>query len=226
VVAALPPGRAGRAIVAGVGAAVVIAAGAWTIERNFHWKNNFTLFTRDVVIAPDSAVLNANASLYYLDEAQKPQNAARREELLNAAIRHLEHALEIHPKFVSARINLGLALFRLGRLDDAEREWQRAKSVRANDPMVENNLRALGQTYFNKGLDEGSEGRYEAALGWFDKALRFDPNNAAIWSNIGKSRYWLKRTDGAREAWTRALQLEPGRRDALSGLAAIGAPPP
>ena len=57
------------------------------------------------------------------------------------------------------------------------------------------------------------------------KALRFDPNNAAIWSNIGKSRYWLKQYDGAREAWQKALQLDPGRADALAGLNAIGKGP-
>jgi cytochrome c-type biogenesis protein CcmH/NrfG len=54
-------------------------------------------------------------------------------------------------------------------------------------------------------------------------ALRSE--DAAIWTNVGKARYWLKDVDGAREAWRHALQLEPGRRDALSGLAAIGAEP-
>jgi tetratricopeptide (TPR) repeat protein len=205
-----------------VSAVVMLAASAWTVERNSDWKNDFTLFTRDVVTGPNSAVLNANASLYFLAEAEKPQNAGRREALLKSAIAHLEKAIEIHPKFASAHINLGLALFRLDRLDDAEREWRLADKLRARDPVVAKNLVALGQTYFNRGLDDGSNGRFEPALALFDKAVRLDPGNAAIWTNIGKSRYWLKDYAGAREAWEHALKLEPGRRDAVSGLAALG----
>ena len=216
-------GRVGAAAIAVAGLTAAVAAGAWTVERNRHWKDDHTLFTRDVLVAPESATLNANASLRYIDEAELPQNKGRREALLKTALVHLDKAIEIHPTFVSARVNRGLALLKLDRLDEAEREWLRARELSATDPMVQRNLRALAGAYFNKGLDEGVERRFEPALVWFEKALVFDPDNPAIWTNIGKSRFWLKQYDGAREAWLRALQLQPGRPDALSGLNALGA---
>lgn len=202
--------------------AVVALAGAVTIDRNRDWKDDHTLFTRDVRTSPNSAPLNCNASLYYIDAADKPENVSRRDELLGTAIRHLERAIEIHPQFASAHINLGFALFKLDRLDEAEREWLLADKLRANDPQVEKNLHALAEAYFQKGLDLGSKGEYRPAREWFEKAVRFQPARAVIWTNIGKASYWLKDFDRAREAWRRALKLEPGRSDALSGLAAIG----
>ncbi len=215
-------GRAAGVALAVVMGAVVLAAGARTIERNRDWKDDHTLFTRDVLTAPGSALLNSNASLYYIDAAELPENGSRRAQLLASARAYLERAIEIHPQYASAHINLGLVLFRLGRLDDAEREWLAADKIRKNDPMVEKNLRALAQAYFHKGLDVGSSGEYRPALEWFQKALRYDPNNAAIWTNVGKVHYWLKDFDHAREAWHRALQLEPRRPDAVAGLAAVG----
>jgi len=217
--------RIAGAMLAGIVICVASSAAVWTFERNRDWTNDGTLFTHDVLVSPQSAIVNADASLYYIAEADKPQNSAQRNALLEKSVAYSRKALEIHPTFMSARVNLGLALFKLDRLDDAEREWKAARDMRANDPLVQNNLRALGETYFNNGLDDGSEKRFEQALVWFDKALRFDPNNAVIWTNIGKSRYWLKQNDAAREAWQKALQLDPQRDDAQAGLNAIGKSP-
>jgi tetratricopeptide (TPR) repeat protein len=207
---------------AAVTGAVVLLAGWRTIDRNRDWKDDHTLFTRDVLTSPNSALLNANASLYYLAAAELPQNASRRQELLMTAKAHLERAIEIHPRFASAHINLGLVHFRLDRLDEAEREWLLADTLRRNDPMVQNNLRSLGEAYFRDGLELGSNAQWRPALELFEKALRYLPSNAAVWTNIGKAHYWLKENDRAREAWQRALQLEPGRRDAVAGLAVVG----
>ena len=218
--------RAAGIALAVVMGAVVLVAGARTIDRNRDWKDDHTLFTRDVLTAPNSALLNSNASLYYLDAAERSENVSHREELLRTAIAHLVRAIDIHPRFASAHINLGTALFRLDRLDEAEREWLLADKLRVDDPTVQQNLRALAEAYFRKGLDAGSSGDYPPALELFQKAVRFDPKNAVIWTNIGKVHYWLKDFDRASEAWRHALQLEPGRRDALTGLAAVGAKPP
>jgi Flp pilus assembly protein TadD len=218
--------RVARGGIAALVAGITLAAGAWTIERNFDWKDDYTLFTHDVRVAPDSALLNANAGMQSLEAANDPANAARRDELLLAAVRYTERAIEIHPKLVAAHVNLGTAMFNLGRLDDAEREWLIAKGLRSNDPMVQRNLKALAEVYYRKGLDDGSEKRYPEALAWFEKALRFDASRPVIWTNLGKTYYWLKQPDKAREAFQRALQLEPGHPDAVAGLAAVGAKAP
>jgi Flp pilus assembly protein TadD len=44
--------------------------------------------------------------------------------------------------YTSARANLGLALFRLGRLDEAEREWRQCRT-QSDDPQVDAYLQML-----------------------------------------------------------------------------------
>jgi lipoprotein NlpI len=50
---------------------------------------------------------------------------------LDSAIEQLQLALDGNPRYVPARLNLGLAFFRKGRSDDAAREWQ---ECRVQDP--------------------------------------------------------------------------------------------
>jgi|KBSSwiStaDraftv2_1062776.scaffolds.fasta_scaffold133841_2 hypothetical protein len=221
--------RAGRIAVGAVGAGVAgiaIAATAMTVDRNRDWKDDYTLFTHDVLVSPESALLNGNAGLHYLRAAERPENAPRKPELLASAIDYLQRAIRIHPRFENAHVNLGTAFFNLDRLDDAEREWLLAGTLRKNDPMVERNLKALANAYLRKGLDVGADGDFAQALQWFEKAVRFDPSRSVHWTNLGKAHYWLKDLDRAREAFQRALALEPGSRDALAGLAATGGKAP
>jgi tetratricopeptide (TPR) repeat protein len=84
------------------------------------------------------------------------------------------------------------------------------------------NLKALANAYFDKGLDAGVARDWPQALEWFRKALRFDTSRAEIWTNLGKALYWLKDYEEAHQAFERALQIQPGRADALTGLAATG----
>lgn len=55
---------------------------------------------------------------------------------LEGAIRELEIALEGNPRFVPARLNLGLAHLRAGRRDAARREWHTCREHEANNPQV------------------------------------------------------------------------------------------
>lgn len=88
-------------------ASLIFIYGWKTIERNQVWKNDYTLFTTDVLTSVNSAkVLNAaggalSTSLATLeDEAEK---ALR----IETAIGYLERAIEIHPRYRNAYLLLG-----------------------------------------------------------------------------------------------------------------------
>jgi len=55
---------------------------------------------------------------------------------LEGAVHELEAALEGNPRFVPARLNLGLAHLRAGRRDDATREWRLCFVHEPNNPQV------------------------------------------------------------------------------------------
>ena len=215
-----------RFALAALAGAIVLLAGWRTVDRNFDWKDDHTLFTRDVLTSPNSALLNANASLYYLDAAELPANAPRRKELLMTAKTHLERAIEIHPRFASAHINLGLVHFRLGRLDDAEREWLLADTLRKNDPMVRNNLRSLGESGYSRRPRVG----LELAMAPCARSLRKGPAlPSGECGDLDQRRQGPLLAQGERSgARGLATRAAAGARcrDAVAGLAAIGDKPP
>ena len=51
-------------------------------------------------------------------------NVYRDMGLFNAAVAEFQHAIQLKPDYLPARINLGVTLFSLGRKDDAIKEWQ------------------------------------------------------------------------------------------------------
>ena len=219
------PTRAGtknrRLLVALVGIAVLLA-GIKTVRRNFDWKDTPTLFVRDVRVVPDSAPANANASLHYLEPARITEDPAARRELATRALTHLDRAIEIHPQFTNAYLNRGLAWFLLEDYGRAEADWRAVSRRFPEHPALAEKLSALSAAYFNRGLDVGSEARFEEALVWFERARALDPRNALIWTNLGKAHYGLGQTKRARRAWNRALELDSGQAAARTGLGILG----
>lgn len=64
---------------------------------------------------------------------------------LAGAVDHLNVALAGNPNFVPARINLGLALYRLGDRDGARRAWVLCQAREPGNPQVAAYLALLGQ---------------------------------------------------------------------------------
>jgi tetratricopeptide (TPR) repeat protein len=52
------------------------------------------------------------------------------------AAAELRKVLEVNPRFLAARLDLGLAYFRLGERDAAEREWQAARDLHPENPQM------------------------------------------------------------------------------------------
>ena len=84
-----------------------------TINRNRDWKNDFTLFTHDVKISSNSAKGNTTAGGKLLEEALKPGNETKNKEYLLKAIKYLDKAIDIYPKYTDALLLMGNAQWEL-----------------------------------------------------------------------------------------------------------------
>jgi tetratricopeptide (TPR) repeat protein len=60
----------------------------------------------------------------------------------------------------------------------------------------------IGNYYYKKGSNKAAMRRYEEAVKW-------DPNSAEGWYKLGEARSKLGDDKGAREAWTKYLEVEP-----------------
>lgn len=110
-------------------------------------------------------------------------------------------ALELNPEFAAAANNLAYILAEQGgNYDEALKFARIAKEKMPNDPRV---MDTLGMVYFKKEL-------YGNAVNEFLDSLEQAPDNALIHYHLGMAYHARGEMSQAKEAFTRALELNPG----------------
>ena len=125
------------------------------------------------------------------------------------AVPALERTAQLLPLDLEAHSNLGTALRRAGRLDEAVSCFRRALQIRSDIAEVWNNL----------GNALKDLGRLDEALAAFRRALDLKPDFAKSHNNLGNALQDAGRLDEALESYRRALALEPGFAEAHNNLA-------
>jgi hypothetical protein len=90
-----------------------------TILRNTAWKNDYTLFSTDIFTSTNSAKLNNAMGGITTEKATKPENSAKKQQMLNDAIRYGLKARELHPTYANPNVIIGNAYFHLGEYPKA-----------------------------------------------------------------------------------------------------------
>ena len=90
-----------------------------TVVRNMAWKDNYTLFSTDIHTSTNSAKLNNAMAGITVEEANKPENATRKQQLLNDAIRYGLQARTLHPTYANPNVIIGNAYTYMGEFTKA-----------------------------------------------------------------------------------------------------------
>lgn len=134
----------------------------------------------------------------------------RRQGRLADAVDACENAIAADPGLADAYTHFGLALREQGHVHAAAATWQRGLQAR---------LTPEGLLNLSDALDEmGLTDQSQAALS--DLVTDF-PAFAAGWLALGRTRLVNADRDAAREAFQRALELEPGNAEARHFLDAV-----
>jgi len=203
------------------GLTVILTSGFKTINRNQAWKDNTTLFITDVKAVPNSVKANTAAATAYVSLADKATSLADREYYLEQAIICLKQAQSIYPNFADIYMNLGTVYFRQEKYEKAERAWLYGQKLQPNHPNLPGYFDALGSVFYRQGLQAGAKGNYDKAVELLEKAAHYHPNDAEVWYNLGGARFSAGKLKEARQAFQKALQLDPKNKDAQSGLNAV-----
>lgn len=99
-----------------MGSIVVIFA-LLTLNRIPDWKSNFTLFTADVEVVPNSARAHYNAGSVLIDEAKI--NPRMSSQYINDARAHLQESINIWPDYQDAYNNLGISYMNSNEFEKA-----------------------------------------------------------------------------------------------------------
>jgi len=113
---------------------------------------------------------------------------------LNGAIGELSMAASANPKLSEASTLLGVAYWRKGLRDLAQRAFEAAVRINKNDPQ---NLNNLGYLFYENG-------DFENATRYFKRAAKLSPNDPLIWNNLGLAQAEREHFDDAYESFARA----------------------
>ena len=114
---------------------------------------------------------------------------------LNGAIGELSMAASANPKLSEASTLLGVAYWRKGLRDLAERSFENAVRIKKDDAQ---NLNNLGFLHYENG-------DYETATKYLKRAARLAPGDARIWNNLGLAQCERGKFDEAVSSFTHAV---------------------
>lgn len=198
---------------------IILVSAGKTISRNNEWKNDQTLFLKDVQTCPNSVRTNIAAGTALIINAQKEPDSLKKIDLLNQSIVYLEKALMISPRAADPVLNMGVAYFNMGNYEMAANMWKLAKE-KGRIAEVQQYEKSLSIHLMNKGLGWGDKKDFNKSIVYFYKAIETDSSNYEAWYNLGGAYYTITRYDSAAIAWERTLRLKPDYENAMRGLQA------
>lgn len=130
--------------------------------------------------------------------------------MFDQAIEQYERALEVDSTSVMAR--LGLA-------ESYSQKTQFDRAIEVYEELIESNEDILrARVYFNLGVVQHRDGRYEEAVASYLQALEVDSTSAAAYYGMGNAHYKMGEFDAAVSDFKNTLALAPGHVAAMGNL--------
>jgi tetratricopeptide (TPR) repeat protein len=97
------------------------------------------------------------------------------------------------------------------------------KKIAANDKHNENSVSNNKESikFYDLGIDESTNEKYEKAIEYFKKALIFDPKFAFAYDNMGVCYRKLNEFDKAIDAYEKSLEIDPNGLMPLQNIAIV-----
>jgi len=130
------------------------------------------------------------------------------QQLFEKALKSFQDAAALDPRLEIAKLNQGVALLNLARVDQAKPILEQAVKQSPADPYV----------WFSLGLLYKNTGNTESAIDAFRHVTQLDPNDADSWYFLGAVYAQNKQYAEAVDAFQHALKLNPLHASAEFGL--------
>jgi len=212
-----------RIMLISMSSVLIIAFGGETVARNLQWKNDITLFSHDVTLAPNSVLLNGNAGISYGHWAESTNDSLAKKNKLDTAIMYLRKSISMHRGsiYYMSYLNMGNAYYNMQMPDSAEAYWDVVKKTYPNYPDLSKYFLLLDKLYINKAMEFGTRQDYAGSVQKIREALQINSGDAELWYNLGGAYFKWGKYDSAQIALEKALQLNPNYENAKKGLSVL-----
>jgi tetratricopeptide (TPR) repeat protein len=178
---------------------VLLAFSAKTIARNPVWQSNYTLYSNDVKLAPNSTRTHYYyGNLLAKDDFLRGKTDKEKDSIQQLALSELQQSVAIFP-FSDAYNQMGIIYDKRKEYQKSLESYQNAIKANNTDPIVYNNL---GSLYFNMGKIVSARESYE-------KAVSLNPNYAEAYMNLGSTFGMMQQYDEALNHFFKAIKLDP-----------------
>jgi len=187
--------------------------GAWSLELG-HLEQAERAFRDSVSLEYTQVAGRVGLARVYLQNEQEEKSVELLEQLLTANITH-----------AYLYYLLGTAYRQLGRIEDARRMLEGANPSPAlyPDPWEED-LDQFQVGYgadFRRAMDLRRAGRYDEAIPMMEQLRQQQPNDVILLSNLGAAYVDVGRVEEARDALTRAVEIDPNHFAANLNLSKV-----
>jgi tetratricopeptide (TPR) repeat protein len=222
--------RLPRAVVVGVGAALLVACSVCTRREIGFWRTSEALFTRAIAVTKDNYMAHFYLGLTYQNEGNLDRAIAEFEEALrlrpntdfcntfgiflerqgrlDEAIARFQQSVGLDPSFADPHRNLALALAKKGAMPEAITELQTALKLDPANAGWHNDLAAL----------LSRAGQLDDAIVHFQESLRLQGDSPDVCYNLGNALLRKGRIEEAVAQFEKALALNPGSADVHNNL--------
>jgi Tfp pilus assembly protein PilF len=188
--------------------------------RTFDWRNDRSLVVSTLAVLPDSPHMHVENGMFkwadgnraeaehewHLALRYKPDSveamaylgfAKLEENQYIEAIRYLQKAIELKPRYATPHIYLAEIYAAQGKPEAAEAEFLRALEIYPTDTAA---LNAFGQFYLDQGHLEEAAQQFRTSVEIYSEL--------SAWSSLGKIYNSQEDPDKAEEAWRHVLEFE------------------
>ncbi len=150
---------------------IIVWCGDKTVARNANWKNDLTLFSHDIDVVPNSVLVNGTWLQPSLTRLILRKTRKMKSYDLHRGIQLLNKATSLHPTYVAAFLNKGIAYFKIGQPDSAKMNFDIVSKLYPNHPK-------LPESYYNLGVAFYLKREYPQAFASWNATLKMQPDNA------------------------------------------------
>lgn len=207
-------------------AAIIVLCSYKTITRNKDWKDNLTLFEKDVKASPNSAKIHYYYGNTMLTQVINDNTAPRRNEFLLKAKDEFYRSISIYPQFHWCWYNLGLIYNDLATSAASRKDSVQSKMLTDSAIYVLNKVLELQPKHINtQGLLGSVYGKLKndlpKAIQYLQTAVKYKPDDLGAQENLAIAYAMNNNYNEALQSFQKVLQLNPNNPQTYSNIGSL-----